>query len=111
MMIRIGDLMYEQENLINTVRHCKLYNSMIRDIPEQQLVEMFLERVKALASGFESDHLVQHVGSMHPAFNSFFVIDPAAPGNYPTQPGVEAGSHVVNFFVRLGRKPALRVAE
>lgn len=104
---RIGDLMYEEKNLQETIAYCKAHNSVIHDADDKALTDEFFKRVARRTGGFTSIELAPHVGSMDTAFNAFFVIDPfdKQRASVPMEQGAEPGTHVINFFVRMGRKP------
>jgi len=103
---KIGDLMYEERNLQETIAYCKAHNSVIHDTDDEALTDEFFKRVLKRTGGFNSIDLDPHVGSMDTAFNAFFVIDPfdSKRASVPMEKGVEPGTHVINFFVRMGRK-------
>lgn len=110
---KIGDLMYQKKNLEETVQFCKARNTIISGTSEDELVKEFLQEVEKKSGGLATSDLDKHVGTMNVAFNSFYVIDPFFPNQQtlPMEPGVEPGTHVINFFVRLGRKPLSATGE
>lgn len=110
---KIGDLMYENENLEETVQFCKVRNAIIFDTPDDKLVNKFLQQVEENSGGLTSSDLDKHVGTMRVAYNSYYVIDPFIPNQLtlPMEPGIEPGTHVINFFVRMGRKPLSSTGE
>ena len=104
---KIGDLMYQKENLEETIRYCKAHNAIIQNTSENELVHEFLKRVEENSGGLTSDDLNNNLATMNVAFNSFYIIDPYFPKlqTLPLEEGEKLGTHVINFFVRLGRKP------
>ncbi|MEJ7805447.1 MAG: hypothetical protein WKG03_05950 [Telluria sp.] len=105
LMRRKEDLMYDLENMKETIRYCRAYNIILKDKDDEQIAEEFLIRVKDTTGGFKASHLETHEGEMGHAFNAFFVIDRMSPGHIPTEDGLPPAAYTVNFFVRPGRKP------
>lgn len=70
-------------------------------IPDFDYSMVFADKEMRTAS------LNQHAGIMEVAFNAFYVIDTfdAKRATVPMESGVTPGTHNINFFVRLGRKP------
>jgi len=109
---KIGDLMYQVENVEATLAYCSDHNVVLQNYPAGSLKDEFFKRVMERAGGLGTDELSTMEGKMETAFNAFYVIDllDAANANLPMAPGVTHGSHVINFFVRLGRQPVQKAS-
>lgn len=102
------DLMFDENNLNETIRYCRTHNAILREDTDSEIEEKFWARVfEATAGGLKTSNLLSLEGKMEPIYNAWFIIDPAPRGYYPIEGDLSPGSHVINFFVRLGRKPAL----
>lgn len=104
------DLIYDKANLAETIRYCKAHNVILRDLAVEDVEKAFWEQLAKKTGGFGSASLISLQGQMEPVFNAWFFIDPLI-GSYPIEDGAVPGSHVVNFFVRMGRKPAMEIVE
>lgn len=103
---KTGDLMYDENNLDETIAYCKTHNAIFRDRPDAEIFDEVFKRVAQKTSGLATANLDEHAGIMDSALNAFFVVDSYDSRlKVPIEVGVERGTHVVNFFVRLGRKP------
>jgi hypothetical protein len=104
---KIGDLMYQVENLEATITYCRDHNPVLQGYPAGSLKDEFFKRVAEHAEEFKTDKLALREGQMDTAFNAFYVIDrfDQRRASVPTVAGVTHGSHVINFFVRPGREP------
>jgi hypothetical protein len=104
---KIGDLMYQVENIEATLTYCRDHNVILQDYPADSLKDEFFKRVMERAGELKTDKLVKIEGQMETAFNAFYVIDSFNPlsASVPMVPGVTYGTHVINFLVRLGRQP------
>jgi hypothetical protein len=107
MLAHKEDLMYDIVNIAETIRYCKAHNIILRDKSDTEVFEEFFVRVSNTTKGFREANLAPFEGEMNHLFNAFYVIDRLGEGHFPTENGKPPGSHLVNFFVRLGRRPAL----
>jgi hypothetical protein len=104
------DLVYDKANLAETIRYCKAHNVLLRDLTVEDVETAFWEQIAKKTGGFGSASLILLQGQMEPVFNAWFYIDRLL-GSHPINSDAVPGTHVVNFFVRMGRKPAMGIVE
>ncbi len=102
----IEKVLFDTENLFQTAKHSKTRNRFNSqddiEVIEQKLIDKVLDTVET--GSFQS-------GSMEMAFDAFFVIDKIPEGTlFNTEPTASnPPEYQANFFVRLGRAPAMGV--
>ena len=103
--------MYEKENLQETIRYCRAHNRILRDLDAEEITRRIWSIVEETVGGLFEEDLVKFGSQMMPVFNAWFVIDRTPDGlQVPLEERGERVSHMINFFVRLGRRPAISVA-
>ncbi len=102
----IEKVLFDTENLFQTAKHSKTRNRLHSqddiEVIEQKLIDKVLATVNS--GSYQS-------GSIEMAYDAFFVIDKISEGTlFNTEPTASnPPEHQVNFFVRLGRAPAISI--
>lgn len=105
------DLMYEEENLEETIRYCRARNRLLRDLELAEIEKKFWHGIEMTVGELVTDNLLKSQGRMEPIYNAWFVIDQASEEfQVPMDIWQRPASHMINFFVRMGRRPAITVA-
>jgi hypothetical protein len=107
----IGELMYEIANLQETIRYCRSYNRILRDLAPDEIESRFWNSVEETVGSFRGQNLFMFEDRMIPVFNAWFVVN-LIPDELqvPLEEGCARTSHMINFFVRMGRQPAMSIA-
>jgi len=110
MLARKDDLMYDKNNLKETIRYCRTHNGVLQARDELEVEEKFWKQVLKITGGMQTENLLPREGMIEPIYNAWLIIDAAPKGHYLIENDDSKGcSHMINFFVRLGRKPVLEV--
>ena len=103
-----GDLNYQVENRGETLRYCRPRNGFLINKSNAEIADLLWDAVRETVGDLAAPNLDRAAGQMHQALNAFFVIDRLDQNlAIPLAKLAQCQSHVVNFFVRPGRKPAL----
>ena len=92
--VRKEDITCYKTNLMETIRYCKNHNVILVNKSDEEIEDMFWENIRIITGSFQSADLTSIEKQFNPVFNAWFMVDPVS---------IEGGSHVINFFVRLGR--------
>lgn len=104
----IDDLMFERENLRETIRYCQAHNHIIRDLAQDEIEKRFWHLIRSTLGTLNTASAVPFENRMEPVYNAWFVIDPTPKGLVVPMEGTDLPRpHMVNFFVRMGRLPAI----
>lgn len=101
-MKRKQDLMYSSQNLDETVTYCKYHNPQLLHRNTEALHDDFWSEISRKVGGLYSHQLEGQTGRLLLAYNAWFVIDTYTPQFHERE---WAGPYMINFFVRLGRRP------
>ncbi len=103
-----GDLNYQVENLVETLRYCRPRNGFLINKSNAEIADLLWDALREVVGDLTAPNLDLVAGQMHQALNAFFVVDRLDQNlAIPLAKLVRRQSHVINFFVRPGRKPAL----
>ncbi len=103
-----GDLNYQVENLVETLRYCRPRNGFLINKSNAEIADLLWDAVRETVGDLAAPNLDRAAGQMHQALNAFFVVDRLDQNlAIPLAKLAQRQSHVINFFVRPGRKPAL----
>lgn len=103
-----GDLNYQVENLVETLRYCRPRNGFLINKNNAEIADLLWDAVRETVGNLTAPNLDRAAGQMHQALNAFFVVDRLDQNlAIPLARVAQRQSHVINFFVRPGRKPAL----
>lgn len=104
----VGDLMFEKENFSKTIQYCKHHNHFIRNNSAAEIERMFWGKLVDHVGTFTTGELVKVEEQMIPIFNACFVISVTPKGaTFPMVGEKKPQQHMITFFVRLGRDPAV----
>ena len=108
MWVRKDDLMYDKNNLKETIRYCQTHNAIFRGRNESDIEEDFWNRVLETAEGMRTVNLLPLEGKFEPIYNAWFIVDAAQKGYYPIEGDTSPGSHVINFLYALEETQLLK---
>ena len=100
-------LLVDADNLRETIRWIRTHNVAMQQFSDEEVESQLWVELVSKTGGSSSAHFTAIEGQMIGALAGFWIVDNAHKFGHPRC----GASHIVNFFIRPGRAPALNVAK